>query len=102
MFHLPIPFHKLTHTLGVDPINWIIPTLLLALLAGCGGPLVGVTVVDERTALENQVLGALRVDLHKPGVKQVFLGQHVDGFGFSLFFLMPAVRNGMMSHLSHA
>lgn len=57
MFHLPIPFHKLTHTLGVDPINWIIPTLLLALLAGCGGPLVGVTVVDERTALENQVLG---------------------------------------------
>ena len=24
---------------------------------GCGGPLVGVTVVDERTALENQVLG---------------------------------------------
>lgn len=34
--------------------------LLLALicaLPGCGGPLVGVTVVDERTALENQVLG---------------------------------------------
>jgi uncharacterized protein YdbL (DUF1318 family) len=26
-------------------------------LPGCGGPLVGVTVVDERTALENQVLG---------------------------------------------
>ena len=26
-------------------------------VAGCGGPLVGVTVVDERTALENQVLG---------------------------------------------
>lgn len=26
-------------------------------LVGCGGPLVGVTVVDERTALENQVLG---------------------------------------------
>lgn len=25
--------------------------------AGCGGPLVGVTIVDERTALENQVLG---------------------------------------------
>ena len=57
MFHLPIPFHKLMHTLGVDPINRILPTLLLALLAGCGGPLVGVTVVDERTALENQVLG---------------------------------------------
>jgi hypothetical protein len=27
------------------------------LVTGCGGPLVGVTVVDERTALENQVLG---------------------------------------------
>ena len=30
---------------------------LVGLFAGCGGPLVGVTVVDERTALENQVLG---------------------------------------------
>jgi len=30
---------------------------LLCGLPGCGGPLVGVTVVDERTALENQVLG---------------------------------------------
>ncbi len=29
----------------------------LTVLIGCGGPLVGVTVVDERTALENQVLG---------------------------------------------
>lgn len=28
------------------------------LLGGCGGPIVGVTVVDERTALENQVLGS--------------------------------------------
>ncbi len=28
-----------------------------AFAGGCGGPLVGVTVVDERTALENQVLG---------------------------------------------
>ena len=55
--HVPIPFHKLMLTLGVDPINRILPTLLLVLLAGCGGPLVGVTVVDERTALENQVLG---------------------------------------------
>jgi uncharacterized protein YdbL (DUF1318 family) len=26
-------------------------------MVSCGGPLVGVTVVDERTALENQVLG---------------------------------------------
>ena len=29
----------------------------LTIFMGCGGPLVGVTVVDERTALENQVLG---------------------------------------------
>jgi len=29
----------------------------VVLILGCGGPLVGVTVVDERTALENQVLG---------------------------------------------
>lgn len=32
--------------------------LAVSLVAGCGGPLVGVTVVDERTALENQVLGS--------------------------------------------
>ena len=31
--------------------------IVLATIMGCGGPLVGVTVVDERTALENQVLG---------------------------------------------
>jgi uncharacterized protein YdbL (DUF1318 family) len=31
--------------------------ILFCALPGCGGPLVGVTVVDERTALENQVLG---------------------------------------------
>ena len=31
--------------------------LCLMISTGCGGPLVGVTVVDERTALENQVLG---------------------------------------------
>lgn len=30
----------------------------IGVLWGCGGPLVGVTVVDERTALENQVLGS--------------------------------------------
>jgi len=29
-------------------------------LGGCSGPLVGVTVVDERTALENQVLGTYK------------------------------------------
>ncbi len=31
--------------------------ITVLLLSSCGGPLVGVTVVDERTALENQVLG---------------------------------------------
>lgn len=31
--------------------------ILLMLIQGCGGPLVNVTVVDERTALENQILG---------------------------------------------
>ncbi len=36
-----------------EPILW----LGLVFVVGCGGPLVGVTVVDERTALENQVLG---------------------------------------------
>ena len=31
---------------------------LVITLVACRGPLVGVTVVDERTALENQVLGS--------------------------------------------
>ena len=35
----------------------LLTPFLFSLLAACGGPLVGVTVVDERTALENQVLG---------------------------------------------
>ena len=35
----------------------ILLSLLLFGISACGGPLVGVTVVDERTALENQVLG---------------------------------------------
>ena len=39
---------RITHVLG------------FFLCVGCGGPLVGVTVVDERTALENQVLGSYR------------------------------------------
>lgn len=38
---------------GQSGILWV----LVILVVGCGGPLVGVTVVDERTALENQVLG---------------------------------------------
>jgi len=57
MSHPLIPTHRLIPRLGVDPMNRIFQTLLFALLTGCGGPLVGVTVVDERTALENQVLG---------------------------------------------
>jgi hypothetical protein len=55
--HLPLPPHRLTHTLGVHPIKPLIPIFLLAFLTACSGPLVGVTLVDERTALENQVLG---------------------------------------------
>jgi len=40
--------------------RWVLLSIAawLALHTGCGGPLVGVTVVDERTALENQVLGS--------------------------------------------
>lgn len=36
---------------------WTTILCVVGLLSGCGGPLVGVTVVDERTALENQILG---------------------------------------------
>ena len=36
---------------------FLVSGLTLTVLVACGGPLVGVTVVDERTALENQVLG---------------------------------------------
>ena len=37
--------------------NTLASCCALTIFMGCGGPLVGVTVVDERTALENQVLG---------------------------------------------
>lgn len=39
--------------------RWVRECLALCTMAvfGCSGPLVGVTVVDEKTALENQVLG---------------------------------------------
>ena len=47
--HLNIFSWKSIHRLGIS--------LTLTIFVGCGGPLVGVTVVDERTALENQVLG---------------------------------------------
>ena len=49
--------HRTVHTLFFRPIFWILMTLPVPFLTACGGPLVGVTVVDERTALENQVLG---------------------------------------------
>lgn len=38
-------------------IRTLASSFVLIIFMGCGGPLVGVTVVDERTALENQVLG---------------------------------------------
>ncbi|MFZ1747757.1 MAG: DUF1318 domain-containing protein [Nitrospirales bacterium] len=49
--------HSTVHTFFFHPMSLVMMTLLLAFLTACGGPLVGVTVVDERTALENQVLG---------------------------------------------
>lgn len=49
----PGPFRVLVHR----AIWFIIVPIGLYSLWGCGGPLVGITVVDERTALENQVLG---------------------------------------------
>ncbi|MBF0262127.1 MAG: DUF1318 domain-containing protein [Magnetococcales bacterium] len=38
--------------------SWLMLGGLSLLVTGCGGPLLEVTVVDERTALENQVLGS--------------------------------------------
>ncbi len=49
--------HTSVHTSFINPLSPVMLTLLLVFLTACGGPLVGVTVVDERTALENQVLG---------------------------------------------
>jgi Protein of unknown function (DUF1318) len=49
--------HNTVHTFFFRPMSWIKMTLPVAFLTACSGPLVGVTVVDERTALENQVLG---------------------------------------------
>lgn len=57
MPRFPMSPHKLMHPLGINPMKPLFTTFFLAVLTGCGGPLVGVTVVDERTALENQVLG---------------------------------------------
>jgi hypothetical protein len=57
MAHSPIPGYRLMHTLEGQPMKPLIPIIFLTILAACSGPLVGVTIVDERTALENQVLG---------------------------------------------
>ena len=57
MSYLSILPNRPVHTLVVNPMKRIMLILLITFLTACGGPLVGVTVVDERTALENQVLG---------------------------------------------
>jgi len=56
MSHFQPPFSFL----GQRPLlrlRSLLVFLVIGWLTACGGPLVGVTVVDERTALENQVLG---------------------------------------------
>ena len=57
MSHPPLSPQSTAHTFFFHPKSLVMMTLLLTTLTACGGPLVGVTVVDERTALENQVLG---------------------------------------------
>ena len=57
MSHPPLSPQSTAHTFFFHPKSLVMITLLLTTLTACGGPLVGVTVVDERTALENQVLG---------------------------------------------
>ncbi|MCW5784166.1 MAG: DUF1318 domain-containing protein [Nitrospirales bacterium] len=57
MSYPPLSPQSTSHTFFFHPMPLVMMTLLLAFLTACGGPLVGVTVVDERTALENQVLG---------------------------------------------
>jgi len=57
MYRFPIfLFSHLCKLLNPKSQQFLVP-FLLSVLTACGGPLVGVTVVDERTALENQVLG---------------------------------------------
>ncbi len=57
MSYFPIPPHRSALNVIVYPMKRTVLILLMTFLTACGGPLVGVTVVDERTALENQVLG---------------------------------------------
>lgn len=57
MSYFLLPPYRTAHRFSFNLMSLIILTLFLAVLTACGGPLVGVTVVDERTALENQVLG---------------------------------------------
>ena len=59
MSYFPIPPHRSALNVIVNPMKRTVLILLMTFLTACGGPLVGVTVVDERTALENQVLGHL-------------------------------------------
>jgi uncharacterized protein YdbL (DUF1318 family) len=54
---IPIMYHPQSDSLMQKFIILLTSSFALTLFIGCGGPLVGVTVVDERTALENQVLG---------------------------------------------
>ncbi|RMH08108.1 MAG: DUF1318 domain-containing protein [Nitrospirae bacterium] len=42
------------------PLLFLLTGIWWGVVSGCGGPLVGITVVDERTALENQVLGTYK------------------------------------------
>ncbi len=57
MSFLTLTPDRTVHTFSFNPSSLILLLLLLAFFPACSGPLVGVTVVDERTALENQVLG---------------------------------------------
>ena len=54
---IPIMDHRSSDSFVWKSINLLASSFALTMFMGCGGPLVGVTVVDERTALENQVLG---------------------------------------------
>ncbi len=57
MSHAPIDSRPRASSITLPRLQHLSVCILISLLPACGGPLVGVTVVDERTALENQVLG---------------------------------------------
>ena len=54
---IPIMYHRPSERFNWKAARTFASCCVLTIVMGCGGPLVGVTVVDERTALENQVLG---------------------------------------------